>query len=204
MYSHYAQVQFEEVGETVSARTIEFADAALKIVARDGLSSLSFRTVAREAGWSLGAVQKAFATKEELLQAALERAQSTVTGAVSAEPAKPTLELWLVGLIMATLPVDEERRAAVIIGVAFADRAPFDEKIAAAIRSGDEAIRSNLVRLFAWRRAEGELTARLDDDSLSRAIFAFSAGLASQLLYDPSPIAEIEALVAGVVASVLT
>ncbi|MDO5752475.1 TetR/AcrR family transcriptional regulator [Arthrobacter sp.] len=187
----------------MSARITEFADAALQIVARDGLPGLSFRSVAREAGCSLGAVQKAFATKEELLHAALERAQSTVTGSFSAEPAKPTLEKWLVGLVSATLPVDAERRAAVIVGVAFSDRAPFDEKIAASIRGGDEAIRTQLIRLFAWRRADGELHARLDDDSLARAILAFSAGLAGQLLYDPRPVAEVEALVAGVVASML-
>lgn len=187
----------------MSARTEEFADAALRIVARDGLHGLSFRTVAREAGWSLGAVQKAFATKDELLHAALTRAQSTVAGTFSAEPAKPTLQRWLVELVMATLPIDKERRAAVIVGVAFADRAPFDEKIAATIRSADEAIRSQLVRLFAWRRAEGELRARLDDDTLARAILAFSSGLAGQLLYDPRPITEVEVMVTEVVASTM-
>lgn len=187
----------------MSARTEEFADAALQIVARDGLQGLSFRTVAREAGWSLGAVQKAFATKDELLQAALERAQSTVAGNFSSEPAKPTLERWLVDLVMATLPIDRERRAAVIVGVAFADRAPFDEKIAATIRSSDEAIRNQLERLFAWRRAEGELRAHLDDDSLARTILAFSTGLASQLLYDPRPASAVDSLVAGMVASML-
>lgn len=187
----------------MSARSEEFADAALRIVARDGLQELSFRTVAREAGWSLGAVQKAFASKEELLHAALERAQSVVAGTFSAEPAKPTLERWLVELVLATLPIDRQRRAAVIIGVAFADRAPFDEKIAAAIRSADEVIRSQLVRLFVWRRAEGELCAQLDDDTLARAILAFSSGLAGQLLYDPRPINEVEAMVTEVIASTL-
>ncbi len=187
----------------MSARTEEFADAALQIVAREGLQGLSFRTVAHEAGWSLGAVQKAFATKDELLHAALERAQSTVVNAFSAEPAKPTLERWLVDLVLATLPIDQKRRAAVIVGVAFADRAPFDERIAVTIRSSDESIRSQLLRLFAWRRAEGELRTQLDDDSLARAILAFSSGLAGQLLYDPRPVPEVEALVTGVIASML-
>ena len=103
--------------------------------------------------------------------------------------------------MLATLPIDEERRAAVIVGVAFSDRAPFDEKIAATIRSADEAIRSQLVRLFAWRRAEGELCAQLDDDTLARTILAFSSGLAGQLLYDPRPFNAVEAMVTEVIAS---
>lgn len=187
----------------MTARRAEFADAALRIVARDGLPGLSFRTVAKESGWSLGAVQKAFATKQELLRAALERSQTAVTGAFSAEPAKPTLERWLINLVLATLPIDKARRAAVVIGVAFADRAPFDEEIAASIRSGDEEIRAQLVRLFAWRRTEGELHARLDDVALVRFILAFSGGLAAQLLYDPLPATEVEALVAAVILTAL-
>lgn len=187
----------------MSTRTTEFADAALRIVARSGLTGLSFRTVAKESGWSLGAVQKAFATKQELLHAVVERAQTTVAVAFSAEPAKPTLERWLIELILATLPIDEKRRAAVVVGVAFADHAPFDEEIAASIRAGDEAIRGQLRRLFSWRRAEGELRARLDDDALARVILAFGAGLAAQLLYDPRPAIEVEALVTAMVASAI-
>lgn len=183
----------------MSAQINEFTDAALVIVARDGLPGLSFRAVAAESGWSLGAVQRAFASKQELLHAALERAQSQVTGSAAAQPAKPTLERWLVSLVIATLPLDAERRAAVIVGVAFADRAPFDEGIARSIRAADAGIRAQLVRLFAWRRSEGELVAQLDDTALTTMILAFSAGLAAQLLYDPQPTDQVEALVSDVI-----
>lgn len=183
----------------MSSHINEFADAALTIVARDGLPGLSFRAVAAESGWSLGAVQKAFASKQDLLHVALDRAQSGVTASVSAQPAKPTLERWLVTLVLATLPLDAERRAAVIVGVAFADRAPFDEGIAQSIRAADERARAQLVRLFALRRSEGELVARLDDSALTTMILAFGGGLAAQLLYDPQPPGEVEALVSDVI-----
>lgn len=188
----------------MSARSEEFADVALGIVAREGLPALSFRAVAAESGWSLGAVQKAFASKQELLHAALDRAQSQVNDSVSAEPAKPTLERWLVNVVLATLPLDAERRAAIVVGVAFADRAPFDERIAASIRASDEGIRTQLMRLFAWRRSEGELVARLDNDALARTILAFAGGLAAQLLYDPQPVNEVETLVEAVIKVALT
>ena len=187
-----------------SIRQDEFADAALRIVAREGLAALSFRSVASESGWSLGAVQKAFTSKEALLLATLERAQSRVIGESSAEPAQPTLEIWLVTLVLATLPLDAERRAAVVVGIAFADQAPFDPAIAERLRASDEAIRTMLIRLFGWRRAEGELVARLDNDALVRAVLAFAGGLASQLLYDPQPASAVDALVSGTIASLLS
>ena len=188
---------------TGSIRQQEFADAALRIVARDGLAALSFRAVASESGWSLGAVQKAFASKEALLLATLERAQAQVISGSSAEPAQPTLEIWLVGLVLATLPLDQDRRAAVIVGTAFADRAPFDQTIADRLTASDTAIRALLIRLFSWRRAEGELAARLNDEALARAVLAFAGGLAAQLLYDPRPASAVEELVAGTIGSLL-
>ena len=188
---------------TSDERSDRFADAALRIVERDGLAALSFRSVAAESGWSLGAVQKAFATKQDLLQSTLERAQSTVTSSVSSRPAQPDLQTWLCDLVLETLPLDTHRRAAVIVGVAFADRAPFDDAIAHELRKQATAMRAQLIRLFGWCRNEGELEARLDDESLARAVLAFAGGLASELLYSPSTDAEVEALVNATIRALL-
>jgi AcrR family transcriptional regulator len=188
---------------TSDERSDRFADAALRIVERDGLAALSFRSVAAESGWSLGAVQKAFATKQDLLQSTLERAQSTVTSSVSSRPAQPDLQTWLCDLVLETLPLDTHRRAAVIVGVAFADRAPFDDAIAHELRKQATAMRAQLIRLFGWCRSEGELEARLDDESLARAVLAFAGGLASELLYSPSTDAEVEALVNATIRALL-
>lgn len=183
-------------------RQQELADAALRIVARDGLAALSFRAVATESGWSLGAVQKAFASKRELLAATLHRAeQSTETAA--GPPAQPDLQTWLTRLMLGTLPLDADRRAAVVAGTAFADRAAFDDDIAAAIRARNDAIRSQLERLCAWRRAEGELHARLSDAQIVRALLAFAGGLAAELLYTPADPADITELVDTTVTALL-
>lgn len=185
------------------ARTGEFAEAALAIVAREGLAALSFRTVAAESGWSLGAVQKAFATKQQLVEVTFAHAQRKVALDASEAPGEPTLHVWLVNLVMATLPLDAERRAAVVISSAFADRAAIDPVIAAAAAESDAAIRSQLIRLFAWRRAEGELISHASDEQLARAILATATGLASQLLYDPAPEGDVESLVNTTVGALL-
>lgn len=184
-------------------RTAEFADAALRVVERDGMTALSFRTVAAEAGWSLGAVQKTFATKQELLLAALQRAQVTVVSEVTSRPAQPDLRTWLGDLVMDTLPLDDARRAAVIVSIAFSDRAPFDEEIAGILREQSAAVRSQLTGLLAWRRAEGELRAVLDDAAIARALLAFAGGLASELIYTAADPDDVNELVRATVDALL-
>lgn len=184
-------------------RVSEFADAALRIVGRGGMAALSFRAVAAEAGWSLGAVQKAFATKQDLLLAALERAQVTVVSEVTSRPARPDLRAWLGDLIMETLPFDDARRAAVIVGIAFSDRAPFDADIAVILQEQSAAMRAQLIRLLGWRRAEGELRAALDDAAIARALLAFAGGLAAELIYTPGDPGSIDKLVRDTVDALL-
>src|ERR1035437_2330873 len=105
-----------------TARIEEFADATLRVVVRDGLAGVSYRSVAAESGWSLGAVQKAFPTKRQLLGAALRRTRSLVPAQIGTAPGRPTLRSWLVELVLRTLPLDEQRRRVVLVGMAFADR----------------------------------------------------------------------------------
>ena len=166
-------------------RTDELASAALRIVTREGLGAVTFRRVAAESGWSLGAVQKTFRSKSELIGATLKFAQKRVSEEVSVAPGRPTLAAWLANLVMATLPLDAERRSACLIGIAFSDRAPFDPAIAESLRAWDEELRRRLSMLAGRAHAEGELDRRIDSARLARAVVAFAAGLASQLMYDP-------------------
>lgn len=55
-----------------SARHGEIVEAAVRVIARDGLSGASLRAIAREIGYTTGVVMHYFAGKEELLVAAAE------------------------------------------------------------------------------------------------------------------------------------
>lgn len=186
-----------------NGRRTELADAALRVVMRDGLSAVSFRSVAAESGWSLGAVQKAFASKQDLLAAVVGRAQEQVTHEAAQAPGRPDLLTWTVDLLMRTLPLDGPRRAAVLVSTGYADRAGVDAELGAQVRAQDAAVRGQIVGLFSATRAAGGLRSRLDDDQLARACLAFAAGLAGQLLYDPRPEAEVRALVTSTVDALL-
>lgn len=93
----------------LTARQAELADAALRIVAREGLAAVTFRSIAAESGWSLGAVQKAFATKDAILTAMFARLRASAGRLPASEPGRPTLRAWLVSQQPSWLPLDAER-----------------------------------------------------------------------------------------------
>jgi AcrR family transcriptional regulator len=64
-------------------RRRDIAEAMWRVIARDGLDAASSRTVAAEAGWSLGAVRHYFGTQHELLLFATTAMIDGVTARVS-------------------------------------------------------------------------------------------------------------------------
>jgi len=169
----------------LSPRQAEFADAALRLVARDGLSAVTFRSLATEAGMSLGAVQKAFPSKEQLLRAMFGRLRETASLPALGEPGRPTLRDWFVALMVTVLPLDAPRRAAELQGAAFVERAPFDAEIGMAVAASDQELRAAFASLVRRAQAEAEVPASIDPDATAWAVLAFMQGMASQLTYDP-------------------
>jgi len=73
----------------LTPRQAGFADAALRLLAREGMASVTFRTVAAEAGMSLGAVQKAFPSKDVMLRVMFARLRETSAGPAQQGSAGP-------------------------------------------------------------------------------------------------------------------
>src|SRR5918997_1958569 len=92
-------------------RRRELAEAVWRVIRRDGVPGASVRTVAREAGTSMGALRHWFATQDELLHFAMtlviERARARAEAvAASGGPLVPRL----LRVLEETLPLDDERR----------------------------------------------------------------------------------------------
>ena len=69
-----------------AARESEILDAALALLAREGISGVSMRAVAREAGLSLGLANYYFTDKHGLITAALERIADADAAIVEPHP----------------------------------------------------------------------------------------------------------------------
>ena len=169
----------------MTTRQAQFADAALRVLAERGMAAVSFRSVATEAGMSLGAVQKAFPSKDVMLRVMFARLRATASDAALVAPGRPTLSGWLVALMVSVLPLDPRRRAAELQGVAFAERAAFDPAIATAMAASDRELRAAIAGLVRRAQGEGEVEPSVDPDAAAWAVLAFMQGMSSQLLYDP-------------------
>lgn len=188
----------------LTGRQTELADVVLAIIARDGLPAASFRAVAVESGWSLGAVQKAFPSKDKMLSAAFSRLRARSLPLPAGEPGRPRLDGWLVGLLLTILPLDQERIAAQRQGDAFAQHALTDPSIAAAIAASDDHIRGLLASLITRAQSEGEVPATVDPAVTAWAVLAIAQGLAAQLLYRPEPESDVRRRLKHTVGALLS
>ena len=95
-----------------------------------GLDAVSIRAVARAAGVSIGTVQYHFATKDDLLLAAYERAIDQVTArarAVAAEDPDPAT--YIRSLLRELLPLDDRREAELRVALAFSARSVYSPRL---------------------------------------------------------------------------
>lgn len=187
----------------LTPRQTEFSDIALAIIGRDGMAALSFRAVAADAGCSVGAVQKAFSSKDRMVAAAFARLRQTAAPLPAGEPGRPTLRGWLVELLVGILPLDQQRIETQRQGDAFAQRALVDPAIAAAIAESDTQVRHLLASLVDRARAEGEVPSSVDPAITAWAVLALAQGAATQLLYQPEPESEIQARLDTAIAGLL-
>ncbi|MDR7275955.1 TetR/AcrR family transcriptional regulator [Catenuloplanes atrovinosus] len=126
----------------LDARRREIADALLHLVEERGMAAASMRETAAAAGVSLGAVQRCFATREEMVLFALtrinERFKARVLAAVS--PATAPREA-IRTLITEMLPLSGPGRADARVALAFLGVAGGDAQVRAALAVGDRGAR---------------------------------------------------------------
>ncbi|GAB7045182.1 TetR/AcrR family transcriptional regulator [Catenuloplanes indicus] len=126
----------------LDARRAEIADALLRLVENRGLAAATMRETAAAAGVSLGAVQRCFATREEMVLFALnrinERFRARVLAAVS--PGDGPREAART-LVVEMLPFSDPGRADARVALAFLGVAAGDPQVAAALRAGDRGAR---------------------------------------------------------------
>jgi len=114
------------------------ADAVLRITARDGLHQVSIRTVAAEAGRSVGMVQRRFGSKDQLLRAAMRQVIEQVGGRIRTQVAAlgpdPELRALLESMTRELVTVGPEHRDEAMVWLAFLARAVVVPELAVELR----------------------------------------------------------------------
>lgn len=167
-------------------RRTEFADAALRLVARGGLEAVSIRTVAAEAGWSAGALQKTLGTKDELLTAAVERMTERVGARMAALPQTGDLATDVAALVQETLPLDAVRREEGLVWTAVAGRAATVPWMADVLRDQDATVLGWLTGAVGHARPDEP-----DPAAVASTVVALADGWTTRLLYAPEAADEV-------------
>ncbi|GAA1113274.1 TetR/AcrR family transcriptional regulator [Arthrobacter flavus] len=173
-----------------------FAESVLKLIVRGGIQAVSVRTVASDAGWSVGALQKTFPNKEALLRASLQLLVARVDTRMETIPFTGDAADYLVRLITETLPLDQVRRDEALAWNAFTAEATHTQWIADMLTSQDERISEQLVQaLSALGVPQPAITAA--------SILAVSDGFATRLLYNPDRAEELRAALEPIISRLL-
>lgn len=167
------------------ARTAAIAAAALRVLERDGLSGLSVRGVAAEAGIAAASLRRSFPTQHALREYCFELIEERVTARIT------SLELTgraLVDALLAQLlPLDDERRVELVAQVQLGVLSLTDSDLRPA------AVRLNAAVSRACRIAidilasSGRLDSERDPDHEARRLRALLDGIAVQGLWSGDP-----------------
>lgn len=162
------------------ARRRRIAAALQRIAAREGLEGVSIRTVAAEAELSVGAVQRDFATKDELLHFALRETMDAVAerfSGIRIGPRGLTFAEGLRAVLLDLLPADDERLAHARVWAAFYARAAVDPGFAAVLTEFDVLARAALTAAVSYAEQEGELAAGLTVEGAVELILVLLDGV---------------------------
>lgn len=121
-------------------RDREIGDAALIVLAREGLAGLSVRKVADEAGIATASLRRAFPTQEALRQFCLDRIRADVGARIAALTGEG--RPLVLALLCELLPLDETRRVELTAQLQLGSLSLTDASLAGNVRELHDGVRS--------------------------------------------------------------
>ena len=106
------------------SRRHEIAHAVWRIVLRDGVSAVSIRDVAAEAGLSVGSVRHVFGSKAELLEYSMALVHEQTRDRVAAHFAIKDPRKFAEAVLAELLPLDDQRRTEMAVNMAVVAESP--------------------------------------------------------------------------------
>lgn len=177
------------------------AEALWRVVAQDGMTGVSVRTVAAEAGVKGGTVQHYFPTRAQMVHDAMELLADRFTQRITAMPRTgPTLE-WTRAILLELLPLTAERQREFKVWLAFTTHADTNPALTELKHSFSTRLGEMYQRLLRARKAASHSV--VDDAPLetiqpdfpeTAILQAVIDGLSLQLAYlDPDEASELGA-----------
>lgn len=114
--------------EEIEVRREKIAEAALRVLARDGLPELSVRNVAAEAGLAPSSLRYVIPTQASLREHAVDLVLDRLQARISAVTASDEPS-WARTILLELMPLDEQRRVEMEVTLALGTAAMTDETL---------------------------------------------------------------------------
>ena len=176
------------------ARRRELADAASRVIARDGLAGATLALVAAESGWSIGSIRYYFPTKNDLVASALWRMGERVDQRIRRRTAGGMTLADLRAAAAELLPLDADRREESRVWLAFMAQATVEPALADAADSVAQRMQTPLAARIAHAVQAGDLRADVDPEHEATRLRLLLDGLTLQLVTTPRRISNKLAL----------
>ncbi|MGF7123311.1 TetR/AcrR family transcriptional regulator [Rhodococcus sp. TAF43] len=162
-------------------RKARLAEAVWRIIAERGITAVSVRTVATEAGMAVGSLRNLFSTQAELLEFSAELMVARAAARVTAIPPSADTVAYALAAIRELMPLTPQTRREFEINVALIAETPAHPGLA---RIRDHAHRQLLdlfTRIAAMLRDEAASSSASRTDG--RRLLALADGLGMHLLH---------------------
>jgi AcrR family transcriptional regulator len=167
------------------ARRRELADAACRVIARNGLGATTLADVAEESGWSIGSIRHYFPNKDELIAAALWRVGERVDDRIRRRTGGGMTVKDLRAAAIELLPLDADGRQDSVVYLAFLAQVAVVPALADAAEGAAQRLQEPLAGRIACAIQAGELPTSLDAEQEAARLRVLLDGLRVQLVTTP-------------------
>ena len=164
------------------SRRHEIAHAVWRIVLRDGVSAVSIRDVAAEAGLAVGSVRHVFGSKAELLEYSMALVHEQTRDRVAAHFAIKDPRKFAEAVLAELLPLDDQRRTELAVNMAVVAESPSHPGLRRVALDAQQAVSEACVALLTRLRHDDLIRPGADMAYEAERLHALVDGLALHAL----------------------
>jgi AcrR family transcriptional regulator len=165
-----------------SERREVFAAAALRVIMRAGVAGLTVREVAKEAGFTTGALTHYFQSKDQMFIEASEYSARLVRPRMEKSALAASAVEALRQVAFDALPMNREMKGMWRIWVGFWERSSYDPDVARVMRARYAEWRGRLAAQIRRAQQQREMPASLDAELVAQELIALIDGIAVQVM----------------------
>lgn len=163
-------------------RRATFAAAAFRMIARHGLARVTVREIAREAGFTTGALVHYFKSKDQVLIQASEYSGGVVRARMERIEATRRGTDALKHVLYESLPMTPEMRGTWNVWLGFWDRATHNDEVRAITEIRYREWTNRIAELVKSAQKSGELSPQVDPVRAAQSIVSLIDGIGVRVL----------------------